>query len=891
MIGTGTGAGLDNQALGVQTGASSVTLTTSNLPADLGGTSAPFNNYQPSLPINYIIDLAGVYPSQNSGTTQPFLGEVIPFAGNFAPSGWAFCDGQVLSINQNQALFSLLGTQYGGNGVSTFALPDLRGRTIIGASATDPVGTVVGQQSVSLTDAQMPASQGGGGQPFDNREPSLAMSYLVALNGIFPPQDGGGALQDAPYLGQIVAFAGNFAPGGWALTDGQLLSINQNQALFSLMGTQYGGDGRQTFALPNLMDRTIVGSDSSLPVGTAFGANNETIDASEMPQAPCYCAGTLILTDRGEVPVETLAIGDKVMTADGAARLIRWIGRRSYSGRFARGNHVLPICIKAGALEEGLPRRDLWISPNHAMFLRGALIEAQDLVNGVSIVQATNVDRVDYFHIELETHDIIVAEGAFSESFVDDDSRGMFHNAHEFQTLYPNERPRPDPYCAPRVAFGDQVEAARRQIARRAGIPYSRLAAESRPRALVIDNQIPRMGHDGGANAILDHMRALQAAGFQVSFLALGHDGTNTHALSSLDITPLSLPQNGRVSEVMRAHAGQFDLVYLHRVDSAMHCLKLARQYFDAQIVYSVADLHHVRLKAQSQLDHDHASELMQQAQCVAIQEVVAALSADCVITHSATEADQLQQIPSLKAEDKIRVVPWTVPVAPVRRPFADRSGLAFIGGFAHAPNVDGAQWLVNDVMPLVWQEAPGITCLLIGSNLSEDLRQNLQRPGVDVLGHVDSLADTFERVRLTVAPLRFGAGLKDKVLRSMSAGLPCVGTTEAFNGMQELPSTITTNCKWDTAADLAAAIVRMHRDEAANTNCAQTSMMYVDTFYNRSRIDGLIQEMVQPALDRHRSRSRSRSECMVLNFGDTHRQPSAMVATPQPTARRVAFK
>ncbi len=236
--------------------------------------------------------------------------------------------------------------------------------------------------------------------------------------------------------------------------------------------------------------------------------------------------------------------------------------------------------------------------------------------------------------------------------------------------------------------------------------------------------------------------------------------------------------------------------------------------------------------------------------------------------------------------------MPWTVPVAPVRRPFADRSGLAFIGGFAHAPNVDAAQWLVNDVMPLVWQEAPEITCLLIGSDMSEDLRRQLARPGVDVLGRVDRLADVFERIRLTVAPLRFGAGLKDKVLRSMGAGLPCVGTTEAFKGMQELPSTITNDCQRDTAADLAAAIVRMHRDEAANTSCAQTGLMYVGAFYNQSRIDALIQEMAQPALDRYRARSRSRSECIVLNFGDTHRQPSATDAKrAEPPAKRVAFR
>jgi hypothetical protein len=213
---------------------------------------------------------------------------------------------------------------------------------------------------------------------------------------------------------------------------------------------------------------------------------------------PCYCAGTLILTDLGEVEVERLAIGDSVVTADGAARPIRWIGRRSYAGRFARGSHVLPICIKAGALDVDQPLRDLWVSPQHAMFLDGVLIEAIDLINGASIIQANRVERVDYFHIELDTHDIIIAEGALSESFVDDDSRGIFQNAHEFAELYPNTAAvRPARYCAPRVALGAELEAARRRIAQRAGIPCAPPSNTKRPRALVVDSWVPQLGHDG----------------------------------------------------------------------------------------------------------------------------------------------------------------------------------------------------------------------------------------------------------------------------------------------------------------------------------------------------------------------------------------------------------
>ena len=178
----------------------------------------------------------------------------------------------------------------------------------------------------------------------------------------------------------------------------------------------------------------------------------------------CYVRGTRIAVPGGEVAVEQLAIGELVLTAGGAVRPVRWIGRRSYAGRFLAANPgVQPIRLRAGCLGSGLPHRDLLVSPDHAMFLQGVLVPAGCLVNGTSIVREPAMAHVEYIHVELDSHDLLLAEGAASETFLDDDSRGVFHNAAEFRRLYPDAL-ADGPFCAPRVTDGYELEAIRRWL-------------------------------------------------------------------------------------------------------------------------------------------------------------------------------------------------------------------------------------------------------------------------------------------------------------------------------------------------------------------------------------------------------------------------------------------
>jgi serralysin len=292
--------------------------------------------------------------------------------------------------------------------------------------------------------------------------------------------------------GYSTASTVNLNAGTFSSADG--MTDNIGIAFNTLIDTAVGGSGNDSFTVNGDADTINGGGGTNTAVfsgnrasytlsksGSNILATNtstsvtdtltnvQTLQFADMSVAAssiaCYVAGTLVATPGGEVAVECLRIGDLLVTAAGPARPIRWIGRRSYSGRFvARNPGVLPICIRAGALDEGVPRRDLFVSPEHAMFVEGVLVPARLLVNGITIVPVLAVESVAYFHLELESHDVILAEGAASETFIDDCSRGVFNNVGEFQALYPDAVRASARYCAPRVDDGVLLGAIRMRI-------------------------------------------------------------------------------------------------------------------------------------------------------------------------------------------------------------------------------------------------------------------------------------------------------------------------------------------------------------------------------------------------------------------------------------------
>src|ERR1019366_496555 len=212
--------------------------------------------------------------------------------------------------------------------------------------------------------------------------------------------------------------------------------------------------------------------------GNLFGTDHQASTVFEVTnsgfQVSCFLKGRRIATEFGEARVEELRAGDRVRCQMRGVAPIVWVGWRQLDvRRHADPTRVWPVRVRNGAFAAGMPGRDLFLSPDHAVFLDGVLIPIRCLINGGTIAQVP-MDAVSYYHIELAEHDVLSADGLPVESYLDTGDRANFANGGGAMTLHPDFTARmwEAKACAPLVVIGREVAAARLRLAEAAaGVP------------------------------------------------------------------------------------------------------------------------------------------------------------------------------------------------------------------------------------------------------------------------------------------------------------------------------------------------------------------------------------------------------------------------------------
>jgi lipopolysaccharide export system protein LptA len=276
----------------------------------------------------------------------------------------------------------------------------------------------------------------------------------------------------APESGGTLASAVvGVATGGFSLGDtlaatttGTAITASYNATTETLSLTGTDSIAHYEAVLDSVTFAATVAASGSRQID--WGVNDGTLSGKGVTSTVnvlCFCAGTLIATPRGEVPVERLAQGDSVLTASGAVRPIVWIGVGRQLATRGRRGLATPVIVAKGALAPNVPHRDLRVTKAHALFVDGALIPVEFLVNHRTIRWDDHAQEVVLYHIELASHDILLANGAPAESYRDDGNRWLFQNANSGWGLPPQEP------CAPVLTGGPVVDAAWLRLLERAG--------------------------------------------------------------------------------------------------------------------------------------------------------------------------------------------------------------------------------------------------------------------------------------------------------------------------------------------------------------------------------------------------------------------------------------
>jgi O-antigen biosynthesis protein len=359
----------------------------------------------------------------------------------------------------------------------------------------------------------------------------------------------------------------------------------------------------------------------------------------------------------------------------------------------------------------------------------------------------------------------------------------------------------------------------------------SKLALKPRLMAkniLIIDRYVPTFDKDGGSYRMYNILKILVDLGFNVTFV--GNDFNRREPYDSIlqrdGVEVLYSPFITSVESYLSESGHRFSVVIVSRPDYMMKYEPAIRKHcINAKIIYDTVDLSFIRESRKAELYNDPV--LKQKAGLLKRLELDLARKSDRTLVVSEDEKIILKkEIPSVN----VQVLSFVYELNPVKKNFDDRSDIIFLGSFAHDPNEDGVFWFVKEIYPRIKKEIPDIKLFIVGDRPTRKILSVLSND-IIVTGFVEDVGDLFDRCRIFIAPLRYGAGVKAKVCHSMSYGLPVVTTTIGAEG---LGLTDGYNILiGDDAATFSEKVLQIYKDKELWNNISKHSLEHIENHYS----------------------------------------------------------
>jgi GT2 family glycosyltransferase/glycosyltransferase involved in cell wall biosynthesis len=352
----------------------------------------------------------------------------------------------------------------------------------------------------------------------------------------------------------------------------------------------------------------------------------------------------------------------------------------------------------------------------------------------------------------------------------------------------------------------------------------------ARYRVLVVDACMLTPDHDSGSVRMQALLEILTEQGCKVTFVAENREYRQPYVrdLQQRGIEVLFHPYVRSIADLLGARGAEFDVVMLSRHYVAAANIDVVRAFAPgALVVFDTVDLHFLREERLAELEGSAMGRAAARAK--RDEELALIRKADVTLVVSPIEQALLE---SLAPDARVMVLSNVHEPIPGGKPYAERAGLVFIGGFQHPPNVDAVAWYAREILPRVREKLPGVTTYIVGSKVPPTI-QALAAPDLVITGYVPDVAPYFTGCRISIAPLRYGAGVKGKVNLAMSYGLPVVATSPSVEGMHLAAGEDVLVA--DDAAGFADAIARLYRDEALWERLAANGRANIERHFSRA--------------------------------------------------------